>query len=44
MAEDLTVADRALKVKETMEEYQKLDHEDIVSGPNHHIKNGLTLW
>lgn len=43
MVEDLTVADRALKVKETMEEYQKLDHEDIVSGPSYRIENGLTL-
>ena len=29
--EDLSIADRAAKVKSAMDEYQALDHEDMVS-------------
>jgi hypothetical protein len=31
--ENLTVADKAKKVKKAMEEYKALDHEDMVSHP-----------
>ena len=31
--ENLTVADKAKKVKKAMDEYKALDHEDMVSSP-----------